>query len=422
MKNVGSMGQFDGPMYVRPDSLDQIKASFDPFTPYKDLDPDKERLAKLWVHEVFPDDPIHYGILLSKAIVEGITGDKGWTKYVKDRLFEEGARRFYRIDNAYNEQFIFGDCGGFSWRNEPTIPVSCEEVADFYKRIGVDYGIAPDHIPRDWDSEEQLSLFEPIKDDSKERVALSLSFAERFLTVAADYEFTPVAPVHGWDIPSTIESFKTLIGYGYEYVAFGTGAATGLRGQKVMAIRKCLELEGYDDIHVHLLGWADIDIFHEDVFRRRVTSFDARSPHTNGFTAGPNSYWTPERTVMYHAIALPQIEKVKNDQPKDKLFEAEQAAMEALVEYNDHNYDVHKLVDLLYQYRLLTNLPLGGFEDLAQHWIRTLMRRPWEECKCPMCQQRGVWVMILRDTQTSWARCFHNWYAFSKQRHRMNLP
>ncbi|TOB84428.1 tRNA-guanine transglycosylase, partial [Vibrio parahaemolyticus] len=86
------------------------------------------------------------GLLISKAIVEGVPGRTNKTRYSdgqKYRLFREGAHRFFRLNRDYE---VMGDSGAFSYAEESAPPYSIDELIDFYVKADVNQGISLDHI------------------------------------------------------------------------------------------------------------------------------------------------------------------------------------------------------------------------------------------------------------------------------------
>src|SRR5439155_17266835 len=83
-----------------------------------------------------------------RAIVDGYSaGSAGkYTAAQRLRLYRERARRFFRLDHAHGSLEIMGDCGAFSYVDEPEPPYTVDDVIGFYERCEFDYGIAVDHV------------------------------------------------------------------------------------------------------------------------------------------------------------------------------------------------------------------------------------------------------------------------------------
>src|ERR1700757_2436712 len=129
-----------------PDSQDQIDPSFDfeseVRSPYRIRQRDD-----LYAHEIL--DPCPYdGMLISKAIVDGVEGGAGkYSAQQRQRLYREGIRAFFRLDASDGPPIdTIGDCGAFQYVRDPAPPSTIDEVIDFYEGIGVDAGISLDHV------------------------------------------------------------------------------------------------------------------------------------------------------------------------------------------------------------------------------------------------------------------------------------
>ncbi|MEZ3118214.1 queuine tRNA-ribosyltransferase tRNA-guanine transglycosylase [Halobaculum sp. MBLA0147] len=59
--------------------------------------------------------------------------------------------------------------------------------------------------------------------------------------------------------------------------------------------------------------------------------------------------------------------------------------------------------------------------DKLDGYRRTLRRRPWDECDCPLCTEHGVEIAVFRGNDRNRRRGFHNTYRFYRQLER-DLP
>src|SRR3954454_17982991 len=161
-----------------PDSQDQIDPSFDFETeersPYRIRQRDDR-----YAHEVL--DPVPYsGMLISKAMVDGVGGAGRYSAQQRQRLYRVGIRDFFRLDAVPGPRLdTLGDCGAFSYVRDSEPPYSVDDVIDFYEGIGVDAGISLDHVLLGFE------LHPPLSDDLlpaewPRRRQLTLDLAERF--------------------------------------------------------------------------------------------------------------------------------------------------------------------------------------------------------------------------------------------------
>src|SRR3954470_5398174 len=124
-----------------PDSQDQIDPSFD--FDAEERSPFRIRQRDdLYAHEVL--DPVPYnGILISKAMVDGVAGGAGrYSAQQRQRLSRVGVREFFRLDSAPGNRLdAMGDCGAFTYVREAAPPYSVDEGIDFYHGWRLDSGL-----------------------------------------------------------------------------------------------------------------------------------------------------------------------------------------------------------------------------------------------------------------------------------------
>ena len=107
-----------------PDSQDLVDPSFDFLTENRSEIRIRQR-DDLYAHEVFRKPP-YDGMLVSKAIVEGIGSGSGrYTLGQQRRFAVEGAREFMRLSDGLK---LMGDCGAFTYIREPVPPVSVDQL------------------------------------------------------------------------------------------------------------------------------------------------------------------------------------------------------------------------------------------------------------------------------------------------------
>src|SRR3954471_12543307 len=211
-----------------PDSQDQIDPSFD--FDREERSPFRIRQRDdLYAHEVL--DPVPYtGILISKAMVDGVAGGAGrYSAQQRQRLYRVGAREFFRLDSAPGDRLdTLGHCGAFSYVRESAPPYSVDEVIDFYEGCGLDAGLSLDHVVLGFD------LHPPLADDLlppewSQRRELTLALADEFLRrhEARGCSFEPIGVAQGWSPASYADSVARLQAIGYSRIALG-----GLVAQK----------------------------------------------------------------------------------------------------------------------------------------------------------------------------------------------
>src|SRR6516165_37414 len=110
-----------------PDSQDQIEPTFDFLAEERSPLRVRQRDDR-YAHEVHKK-PAYSGILVSKAIVDGIGGAGRYTAAQRHRLYRLGVRDFFRLDSHAGVALkSMGDCGAFSYAAQPTPPFEPDEV------------------------------------------------------------------------------------------------------------------------------------------------------------------------------------------------------------------------------------------------------------------------------------------------------
>ena len=116
-----------------PDSQDQVDPSFDFITEQRSIHRVRQRDDR-YAHEVI-DPPPYDGLLISKPIVDGLPGVTAkYTEAQRNRLYREGAKRFFRLDRSGASLKIMGDCGAFTYVREQEPLYAVEEVLRFLRR------------------------------------------------------------------------------------------------------------------------------------------------------------------------------------------------------------------------------------------------------------------------------------------------
>lgn len=206
--------------YFFPDSQDFVNPEFD-FVSEKVINGHVRQRDDVYAHELLkrPYD----GLLISKAIVEGVPGRTNKTRYSdgqKYRLFREGAHRFFRLNRDYD---VMGDSGAFSYVEESAPPYSIDELIDFYVKADVNQGISLDHIVLGYRDERSRDK-ESLPRDKEARVEMTLENASVFLKQSKAQNFIPYGVAQGWDVKSYVNSVVCLQKMGYEFITIGGGS------------------------------------------------------------------------------------------------------------------------------------------------------------------------------------------------------
>lgn len=383
-----------------PDSQDQISPTYDFI--HDEHSPLRVRQRDdRYAHEVLTV-PAYHGILVSKAIVDGSV--KGVGKYSmpqRQRLYRLGVRGFFRLPD---DVATLGDCGSFTYVNEPEPPYTVDEVLDFYEQCGFDAGVTIDHIvlgfrrdlgdaPEEW----------------KERRRVSLDFAEKFKAVAEERssKVELVAAAQGWDPKSYADSVRVLQEMGYRRIALGGMVA--LKTTDILACLLTIDRIRAPETQLHLLGITRFEAMSE-FSSLGVTSFDSTSAFRQSFMDERDNYHTLERT--FAAIKVPQVDgnvTLKRAILAGKVSQrdaiaAERASLQALRALDAGEASVEDALDAVVEYENV----IGVKKSYRTEYRETLEAAPWKTCKCGLCEQHGVEMVIFRASERNKRRGFHN--------------
>jgi hypothetical protein len=398
-----------------PDSQDLVDPSFD----FQAETRAQFRLRlrdDLYAHEIFPDPPFD-GLLVSKAIVEGVGTTAKYSLAQRHRLRRLGVREFFRLPTLQGRQLeTIGDCGAFSYVREEEPPFTVEEVVEFYDECGFDHGVSLDHVILAYlpDADDSLPGMEPeVVAGHRRRQRLTVEKAQEFwdLHRAQRCRFTPLGVAQGWSPASYADAVDQVQRIGYRRIALG--GMVPLKTGEILACLEAVAAVRRPDVTFHLLGVTRCE--HVETFRRYgVASFDSTSPLLQAFKDNRDNYHTARRT--YTAIRIPQIEgnprlqrsitAGRIDQGEARTLE--QACLRALRAYDAGRATVDEVLQPLANYEQLYE----GKVTRTAAYRELLEDRPWKDCPCEVCSEIGVEVVIFRGAERNRRRGFHNLYVF----------
>lgn len=383
-----------------PDSQDQVSPTYD-FLQDEHSPLRVRQRDDRYAHEVLTA-PAYDGILVSKAIVDGSV--KGVGKYSmpqRQRLYRLGVRRFFRLPDGVE---TLGDCGAFTYVNEPEPPYTVHEVLDFYEQCGFEAGVSVDHIVLGYQRTGGAAPSE-----WAERRQISLTYAEKFKSAAEDRgtSLQLLGAAQGWNPSSYADSVRHLQDMGYTRIALG-----GMVPLKTLDILACLiEIDQirHGDTELHLLGVTRLEAMPEFA-ALGVTSFDSTSSFRQSFMDDRDNYHTASRT--FAAIKVPQIDGnvtlkraiLSGRVSQRHAIEAERQSLQALRAFDHDDASLAETLDAVIAYEGIIGVK-KSYRDL---YTETLTTSPWKSCKCGLCEKHGIEMAIFRGSERNKRRGFHN--------------
>jgi hypothetical protein len=400
-----------------PDSQDQIDPSFDFDTEERSMLRIRQR-DDLYAHEAL-HKPVFDGLLVSKAIVDGVAGGAGkYTLPQRHRLYRDGVRQFFRLDTRPGSPLqAMGDCGSFTYVRDEAPPYTPDQVIDFYVECGFDLGISIDHVILGYDPAADYDADHAKIGTWRARQRMTLDLAAEFLarSKARKARFQPLGVAQGWSPVSYAAAVRELQQIGYTRVA--VGGMVPLKTHEILASLQAIEDVRDSRTQLHLLGITrcrNIATFAS----LGVTSFDSTSAFRQAFKDDKDNYHTPQRT--YTALRVPQVDA--NLKLKARIRAGEISQEEALKRESEclatlRRYDAGEIVktkpvvDTLNHYAEL----FGSRTSYEAAYQKILEDAPWRSCRCGICEKIGINVAIFRGSERNKRRGFHNLYAFRQR-------
>jgi len=398
-----------------PDSQDFVDETFD-FESETRSELRVRQRDDRYPHEIFSVPP-YDGILVSKAVVDGLGGGTGkYSAAQRHRFLRTGVREYFRLENTNLE--TMGDCGAFTYVREERPPYTAAEVADFYASSGFDYGLSVDHVILGYRAEcdQHLKGIDLVPPDWRARQEITFELAEQFLDYCRTNKcrFTPIGVAQGWSPQSYAHAVKVLQELGYAYIAFG-----GFVPLKTRDILACLEAASAvrrPKTQFHLLGITrceNVQVFGDF----GVVSFDSTSPLRKAFKDDRNNYYTLHGT--YSAIRVPQVDAnpellrriVAGQVSQEEARVCEQRCLTTLSRFDRGDGTLEEALSALRAYEMV----FDGSTDRSNVYRRVLEDRPWKACPCEVCRRLGIHVMIFRGAERNRRRGFHNIFVFNQQ-------
>lgn len=413
--------------FIFSDSLDMVDPGFD-FIEDRNAPNRRPYWDDAYPHELF-ENPPYDGMLVSKATV-GDQHIKGkFTESQAMRFHRVGAREFLRLDQQkYTSMPIFGDCGAFSYAEEPMPPYTPEEMVEFYDDCSFTHGCSVDHIIFDFD--ENLSGIEGGSEDARMRFALTLDNASRFLKEhqAHGSSFVPLGAVQGWSPTSIAEAARQLCAMGYDYLA--VGGLVPLKAPQIHQVVQAIRNAVPASTRLHLLGFAKADVI-EQFVRYDITSFDTTSPLIRAFKDDKKNYYVlSDSGVLTYFTALRVPQATENTRLKkaakegkinqEELQRLEKKSLKTLRAFDRNEASIDETLEAIISYNVFLESSLHDnvairdklSEKLNPLYRETLQARPWKSCVCPICKTAGIEVIIFRGSNRNRRRGMHNLFVY----------
>ncbi|MDE0016527.1 MAG: tRNA-guanine transglycosylase DpdA [Candidatus Poribacteria bacterium] len=366
------------------------------------------KVERKYAHEVFEDAPPYDGLLFSLAQLRNGMGPLN-----KKRSFDlRGERRIP------NDMFLFGDCGAFSYTADMEPPFSPEYAASLYNQFDFNLGASVDHIPIPSLSEKK----------KQNRMNLTSANAKEFLAIhlSHNYQFAPVGSIQGITAKHYAKFASEYVEWGYKHIALG-----GLVQRKdseileiVAAVREALQKQtrGKDEnIWVHLFGILRPNL--QPIFRHLgVSSFDSASYLRKAWACPSRNYFMDDGKYgkWYSSIRVPfstskPMQEVAESNPKfsnnGAMQELETECLTNLKLFDDKKISEQEVLESVNEYSALLQRK-KTYNHFSERHQELLSERPWKKCKCKVCKDAGINIVVFRGANRNRRRGFHNTWVF----------
>ena len=410
--------------FIFADSLDMIDPAYD-FIADRSAPGRARYWSDKYPHEFFKVAP-YDGVLVSRGIVgdHRVTGKYSESQAMRFRRV--GAREFLRLTGPRFKHFsIFGDCGAFSYVDQATPPYTSDDMVEFYQDGRFTHGCSVDHIIFDFDA-TKLEGTAGGNSRARERFDITQENARKFLKASKGLGrgFTPLGVVQGWSPGSMAKAAQNLQKMGYAYLALG-----GMVPLASPAVHLCLDAIRRvvkPSMKLHILGFAKAEQIGEFT-RHRIASFDSTSPLIRAFKDARANYYAPGKNGSlnyFTAIRIPQATENARLRRKAKeggvlqtrLAQMETRALSTLRSFDRGKAILEETLAAVIEYNreFLLDPKLSAaknelkVQEMAKSIRSTLIAKPWSTCRCEVCREAGVEVIIFRSSNRNKRRGFHN--------------
>ena len=313
-----------------------------------------------------------------------------------------------------DDQYLFGDCGAFSYINEEEPTITVDQAVAMYDLYGFNFGASVDHIPFARIQRDGVS-HELSDEERKKRVEITSNNAELFLRATRDRkaQFHPVGTIQGLSPEGYAEGVRHYSDMGYRHLAIG-----GLIPLSDAEIERVV-IAVSEEVHklarrpwIHLFG-----VFRPRLQRRfrelRIDSFDSATYFRKAWLRSDQNYLSTDGT-WYAAIRVPMTQDARTRKKLevggldiDTLERMERDVLRLLASYEEEQASIDSVLDAIcdYDQHLARS---NDYSSKRSQYRRTLEQRPWTSCDCRFCATLGIHMLVFRGANRNKRRGAHN--------------
>ena len=320
-------------------------------------------------------------------------------------------RKQYALES---DQWLFGDCGAFSYVSEDEPTISVEQAVALYDLYGFDFGASVDHIPvQKFNKNGVPSTLS--KEERQARVDLTRTNAERFIEITKKRkaQFNPVGTIQALTPELYAKSVRDYYNLGYRHLALG--GLVPLSDSKIENIVRAV-ISAADELNerpwIHLFGIFRPKL--QDLFRElKIDSFDSATYFRKAWLRSDRNY-LGKNGKWYAALRVPMtsdgrtLKRLKaTDVDIEHLKQEEQEVLRQLCLYDKDQASIDDVLDVILSYdQHLTRA--NKTPSMKAEYRRTLEDKPWRGCECPFCENLGIHILVFRGSNRNRRRGAHN--------------
>lgn len=402
------------PLYFLPDWDDFLDVNFDFVGDKFSANKRDQRVQKHSIELMRPDS-LCDGVLVSLA---QHMGSKGLLKKHGALTMDALAPRSVRSHFCLNQnQWAFGDCGAFSYVAEKEPAISVEKAVALYDLFGFDFGASVDHIPVPEIVDANGKRRKLTRQERQARVEITRENARDFIAVCESRRarFNPVGVIQGDKPEDYANQLRHYRDFGYEEIALG-GLVPRSDDEIVeiaSLVRKRLKRFGKWNPWIHVFGVYRPKV-HGQLRELGINSFDSATYFRKAWLRSDQNYLGVDGK-WYAAIRVPPTSDPRtlvrlraSGESERRVKRMEKAALKALRRFDDGQLSLERTLDTVIAYDALLSRNEGDSEDMRSKYLRTLEARPWQHCRCKVCQSLGIDALIFRGLNRNKRRGAHN--------------
>ena len=328
-----------------------------------------------------------------------------------DALSPLPLREHYALES---NQWLFGDCGAFSYVNEDEPTISVEQAVALYELYGFDFGASVDHIPVKKINKNGVPS-DLTDGERQNRVNLTRDNAERFIETIKKRkaQFNPVGTIQALTPELYAESIRHYYELGYRYLALG--GLVPLSDSKIEHIVRAA-ISAADELDerpwIHLFGIFRPKL--QKLFRQlKVDSFDSATYFRKAWLPSNRNY-IDKNGKWYVALRVPMTSDGRTRKRLESsgvdievLEQEEKEVLRQLCLYDKDEANIDEVLEVVLNYdRHLTRS--NKTPSMKAEYRRTLEDKPWRRCECPFCENLGIHILIFRGSNRNRRRGAHN--------------